>query len=255
MNYENPENTYAICYLHRAGDERNKCILTSGHLIIIKKGKRYAFELEAIEVIIFSQRKMLLPLVAGGVVASLTILAIFNNIFNGWYTVILLFAALFALYAGWLGYAALTVKDAVHYQDFRLNYISKNLEQFVNFANRVIKKKDKAEALQLFHVARRSAWKEALQTGWYVPESLKKDKFIHASESHQLQAVIKTGLFSKETEWVVLTIDPFKVRPEIKYERGVHTGEVIPELPANELFPHIYGPLNTDAVIGVETLI
>jgi uncharacterized protein (DUF952 family) len=50
---------------------------------------------------------------------------------------------------------------------------------------------------------------------------------------------------------VLLVIDPQKVQPEVKYEPPVNpsTGETES---GGELFPHIYGALNTDAVIQVE---
>ena len=42
---------------------------------------------------------------------------------------------------------------------------------------------------------------------------------------------------------VVLVIDPQRLRPELRWEPGADL--------ASELFPHIYGPLNLDAVTRV----
>lgn len=47
--------------------------------------------------------------------------------------------------------------------------------------------------------------------------------------------------FAGRDDLVLLEIDPARLRAELKYEPA----------PDGELFPHVYGPLNIDAVVGV----
>ena len=65
--------------------------------------------------------------------------------------------------------------------------------------------------------------------------------FIHTSRPHQLLRVAN-AIFKGQRDLVLLYIDPHAVSAEIKYEAPPGS---------QEAFPHIYGPLNTDAVIKV----
>ncbi|BAZ15072.1 hypothetical protein NIES4071_69420 [Calothrix sp. NIES-4071] len=88
----------------------------------------------------------------------------------------------------------------------------------------------------IHHITRRQAWEEVLRSGSYRAESLLTEGFIHCSTPAQ---VLKTAdrFFKNQTGLIILYIDVDKVESEVKYE-----------LADNELFPHIYGALNIDAV-------
>lgn len=88
----------------------------------------------------------------------------------------------------------------------------------------------------IYHITRRQVWEEALRTGNYQADSLLTEGFIHCSTPAQ---VLKTAdrFFKNQTGLIILYIDVDKVKSEVRYE-----------LADNELFPHIYGALNIDAV-------
>ncbi|MEO1654529.1 MAG: DUF952 domain-containing protein [Bacteroidota bacterium] len=92
----------------------------------------------------------------------------------------------------------------------------------------------------IFHICHRDAWQKAQGQKNYHPPSIEEEGFIHCST---LEQVVSTAnlLFRGEANLLLLSIDPDKVGPEIKYENT--TGGHI-------LFPHIYGALNLDAVVG-----
>jgi glutathione S-transferase len=71
--------------------------------------------------------------------------------------------------------------------------------------------------------------------------SLDEVGFIHASTAAQVEQVANRAY--PDAESVVLVIDPERLRSEVRYERG--------EPGSAELFPHIYGPINLDAVVDV----
>jgi uncharacterized protein (DUF952 family) len=91
----------------------------------------------------------------------------------------------------------------------------------------------------IYHITRRQVWEEAQITGNYQADSLLTEGFIHCSTATQ---VLKTAdrFFQNQTGLIILYIDVDKVKSEVRYE-----------LADNELFPHIYGALNIDAVYQI----
>ena len=94
----------------------------------------------------------------------------------------------------------------------------------------------------LFHIATATDWSRSGET--YVPPQFEAEQFIHCSTSGQLERVAK-GKFLGRDDLLVLSIDPSRVPSQIRYE-NLEGGA--------ERFPHIYGPLNVDAVVSVRSL-
>ncbi|HSW87971.1 MAG TPA: DUF952 domain-containing protein [Candidatus Saccharimonadales bacterium] len=69
----------------------------------------------------------------------------------------------------------------------------------------------------ILHVATQKDWKKAKEDNIYKVESLSTQGFIHCSKPEQ---VIKVAnfLFKGRIDLVLLSVDPNKVKPEIKYE-------------------------------------
>lgn len=93
----------------------------------------------------------------------------------------------------------------------------------------------------ILHIIDKEEWLKAKTKGIYVPSSLESDGFIHCSTIEQTVDVANY-LFKGQNDLVLLCIDSDKVGAEIIYEDLYETGK---------LFPHIYGPLNIDAVTKV----
>jgi uncharacterized protein (DUF952 family) len=87
----------------------------------------------------------------------------------------------------------------------------------------------------ILHITTRGFWQRALDQGDYTADSLDTEGFIHCSTPEQLLFVADSR-YRGETALILLCIDTDLVEPEIRYE-----GEI-------DQFPHIYGPLNLDAV-------
>lgn len=92
----------------------------------------------------------------------------------------------------------------------------------------------------IFHITTRDAWVRARATGEYRADTLEADGFIHASTPEQVVRVAD-ALYRGLADLVLLCVDESRIRPEVRYEAA----------PGGERFPHIYGPLNLDAVIAV----
>lgn len=80
-------------------------------------------------------------------------------------------------------------------------------------------------------------YEEALATGTMVDASLESEGFIHASPADQLTRVANK-YYRGRGRVVCCVVDPTKLRAELKWEPA-----------AGGLYPHIYGPLNMDAVV------
>jgi uncharacterized protein (DUF952 family) len=94
----------------------------------------------------------------------------------------------------------------------------------------------------IVHICPSHSWEEAQVPGEYRVPSLETEGFIHCSKPDQILTVAN-NFYQETPDLVILWIDPQKVKNEIKYEPGSDN--------TNEVFPHIYGPLNIDAVLGV----
>lgn len=104
----------------------------------------------------------------------------------------------------------------------------------------------------LLHITRLRDWEEAREVGGYTPPSLRADGFIHLSSASQVVSVAN-AFYRGQTDLVLLVIDSDKLASPVKWEAPVHpeaAGEAPPPDDAQE-FPHLYGPLNLDAVVRV----
>ena len=88
-----------------------------------------------------------------------------------------------------------------------------------------------------------AVYEAARRQGVYESDSLATEGFIHASPENQLTRVANK-YYRQHAELCVLTVDTTRVTLEIKWE-VISNGDV---------YPHIYGPLNMDAVVSVRTV-
>lgn len=95
----------------------------------------------------------------------------------------------------------------------------------------------------IFHIASSDAWAAAAAA--YQPEMFPIDGFIHCSTQAQVIQVANAR-FRGRLGLVLLSIDTDKVKAEIVYE-NLEGGQ--------QLFPHIYGELNRDAVVQVSAFV
>jgi len=96
----------------------------------------------------------------------------------------------------------------------------------------------------IYHVTTVDEWNKAKQTGHYEHPSLKEEGLIHCSQEHQVTAVLER-YFTGKTGLVKLVIDTDKLASKYIFDWSPST---------EDTFPHIYGPVNIDAVVEVITL-
>lgn len=107
----------------------------------------------------------------------------------------------------------------------------------------------------IYHLTTRDASLSARLTGEYRAESLSSAGFIHFSQRHQILGVAN-AFYTGRTDLVILVVDPARLKAELKYEPPVHpsASSSAPVPSESDLFPHLYGPLNFDAVLDVVDL-
>jgi uncharacterized protein (DUF952 family) len=90
----------------------------------------------------------------------------------------------------------------------------------------------------IYHLTTRKEWQASQAAGQYVTSSLKEEGYIHCCEENQIENVLKR-YFAGKTNLVKLVIDTEKITSPLIYDWS-------PSI--EETFPHIYGPINVNAV-------
>jgi len=95
----------------------------------------------------------------------------------------------------------------------------------------------------IVHICTRAEWEMALGVGEYRAASLETEGFIHCSRPDQVLMVVNR-FYADVPGLVLLWIDSRRVAAEIRWEHA-----------DGDVFPHVYGALNIQAVEVVKSLI
>jgi uncharacterized protein (DUF952 family) len=100
----------------------------------------------------------------------------------------------------------------------------------------------------ILHGCSRAEWDAAVEAGVYTGDTLDTEGFVHCSDLGTIHLPL-TALFNGRTDMVLLVIDPTRVGAPVRWEPGD------PADPAGTpWFPHVYGPIPTNAVLAVHPL-
>ncbi|MEM8810568.1 MAG: DUF952 domain-containing protein [Cyanobacteria bacterium P01_G01_bin.38] len=95
----------------------------------------------------------------------------------------------------------------------------------------------------LFHITDSATWQTAQTEGTYRPTSLATEGFIHLSQKDQV-AWVANQFYRDQSGLLLLEIEPDRLQADLRYDN----------VPDHGTFPHLYGPLNLDAVVQVWSL-
>ncbi len=101
-----------------------------------------------------------------------------------------------------------------------------------------------ASPIELVHICSVDDWAAASAQGTLQPRSLTEVGFIHLSAPQQVH-LPADRLYAGRTDLVLLYVNVELLEAPIRWEPGV------PSDPEPMLFPHLYGPLPTSAVIRI----
>ena len=100
------------------------------------------------------------------------------------------------------------------------------------------------EAGITYHLVPVSVWESQRSNEWYTPEAFERDGFIHCTNGiDQLVTVANSFYVTDPRPFRVLALNKSAIRSDVRYDDDAR------------LFPHIYGPLNTDSVVGELTVV
>ncbi|WP_420583344.1 DUF952 domain-containing protein [Reichenbachiella sp.] len=227
------------CYLGKSEDAQNMLLLYDQTLVVIFKGKRSDFLLTNIKSLVVSRKKLIIPLVIGGIGTCLSWLALSL----GWYhyqsNLFLVFLFFAWMYYGFLGKDGLELMEGKERHVFLIRANQFVLNTFINFVEaRRFQSPSSQESIS-FHLATKTSWEEQEQSTLYTHPSLQEEGFIHTSYISELRTSYEK-YFNPNDELVLLGIDLAKVEVEVKINDVKSR---------NALFPHIYGRLNKSAIV------
>jgi uncharacterized protein (DUF952 family) len=94
----------------------------------------------------------------------------------------------------------------------------------------------------IVHVCTKEEWQKAEVLNEFRVGSLDSEGFIHCSELDTILRVANSNWRGRK-DLIILFIDSAKVISLIKYE---------PDSESGILYPHVYGPINLDAVVKIK---
>ena len=93
----------------------------------------------------------------------------------------------------------------------------------------------------IYHIVLPDAW-AAFDSDLYEAASFETEGFIHCSFADQVEAVI-ARYYSGQERVVVLEIESDRLMSRMIKEPSTNS----------EIYPHVYGPINRDAIVSVKT--
>ena len=96
----------------------------------------------------------------------------------------------------------------------------------------------------IYHLTTHEAWASAEASGEYQAPSLAEEGFIHCSTDEPQALRVVERLYSGVSGLQVLDVDTDMLIAEVKREPSR----------SGEIYPHIYGKINLDAVVRVRDL-
>ncbi|HLK28209.1 MAG TPA: DUF952 domain-containing protein [Puia sp.] len=90
----------------------------------------------------------------------------------------------------------------------------------------------------IFHITTKAEWDAAQRKGFYDTLSLKNEGFIHCSEDRQISGVLNR-YFQNKKDLVKLVVKTEKLKSPFFFDWSTSV---------EDTFPHVYGPINLEAV-------
>lgn len=91
----------------------------------------------------------------------------------------------------------------------------------------------------IYHILTPAEWENVRRADKYRPASLALEGFIHLSTREHVPGTL-ARFFAGHADLVMLAVNVARLKAELRYDAA-----------DGQLFPHLYGPLNLDAVVDV----
>ena len=94
----------------------------------------------------------------------------------------------------------------------------------------------------IYHVTTNQEWETFEDKQVYAPAAYEPEGFIHLCQLNQLSGVLDR-YYNSRTDIMLLHVNEKKLSSALKYEPGTN----------GELFPHVYGEINKDAIEKIDS--
>lgn len=102
----------------------------------------------------------------------------------------------------------------------------------------------------ILHIIPAGVWARHQGEAWYRGDTLDAEGFIHFSTPEQV-VMVADARFRGHPGLLLLVIDPARLAHELRYELPFEVQANDSPATIDMHFPHLYGPLNLDAVVQV----
>ena len=112
-------------------------------------------------------------------------------------------------------------------------------------------------AVLILHLMTATAWRDWRVGSPYCPRSLETEGFVHCTAGDELMLDVANRYYvATEGDLVVATLDSMALGSEVRWERSAPPdGSASEYVDGAPLFPHVYGPLEREAVVEVRRLV
>ena len=109
---------------------------------------------------------------------------------------------------------------------------------------------------RIYHITTAAELRAHCAGDSYAPASLEREGFVHCTATQSTLLAVARDYYDDATPpLLVLAIDPTRLAAELRFEAAAPiAGGGTAHLASAELFPHLYGPLELAAVVGVGEL-
>jgi hypothetical protein len=152
-----------------------------------------------------NHRKLLIPIIFGGVFTPLTAVGYFQGFFHPVVALVFIIAGIFGFYLGWTGQEVLTVREMGSHTDFPLLHAGDNIRAFVEFTNQYIDHEP---------VEQRALY---LPAGYDDASEAFRNPPLTLFTFRQMREYLSSGGTGKVS--LIWVIDPVQTGSQIKYER------------------------------------
>jgi hypothetical protein len=229
------DDILALCYLYKDGDEKNKALLTKDRLYVVHHKRIHEYDLENIKNLGFNHRKIMMPLIFGGIMASLSLVAVFKGVFNPYVVISLLMLGLGLFYYGWTGQLYFTVTTKIKDYDFSVPSPTENLKAFIAFVidSGLMGRKAEDRRMSFYLILDRNVWEsQSIESGTIVlPEK-------------PFKAFLRRELPRREiNNAAIIEFNPLKANVEVRFINDSSSGK---------LSPYLMGDIARASVVRVE---
>ena len=95
----------------------------------------------------------------------------------------------------------------------------------------------------IYHITTLASWTKQLVNDFYTTETLVEEGFIHCSLDDQVKETLER-YYANQKGLLLLHIDSTFLKAELKMEESTN----------GQLFPHVFGKINKDAIVKIENL-